>query len=108
MIHYDQLQYRDNLSLWNAFAAWFNKIILRFIVIRTAWNIHQGNGREIHVFEIFNSYYIMDGRERDDINRSGKLGKMRVNDALKASIWNSTAHEKMKKTKSIIEYPLFN
>jgi hypothetical protein len=88
MKHYKKLPETGNV-LWDWFAGYVNMKLMKHIIIRIAKNEHIRTGRQIHVSEMFNSFMVFDGRERKQINRSGKLGKMDIQEALEASIWNS-------------------
>jgi len=94
MQRYKQIPKTNNV-LWDLFASFWNKHLMRILVIRQAWNLHQTTGREVHVCEFFGYFTIIDSREKADINRSGKVGQMQTIDLYKASIWNSSAHKKL-------------
>lgn len=91
MRNYKKLSDSTGSILWDSLASWINLKIFKHLVIKTARNEHEKTGRQVHVAEMFGDFIIFDSRERDDINRSGKLGKLRLVDLLKASIWNSNS-----------------
>lgn len=97
MTTYKKLEPSDNL-LWDWFVSWFNLKYMRWVIIRIAWNEHLKTGREVHVSEMFGAFVIYDSRDRKDLNKSGRVGKMNVVEAMKASIWNSTSYKKIIKT----------
>jgi len=88
MINYRKLPKTGNV-LWDWFAGWINLQCMRRIVIKIATNEHKKTGRQVHISEMFGYFVIFDSRERDDLNRSGKVIKMNLTELLKASIWNS-------------------
>lgn len=89
MITYKKLSPIEDKLFWNWFSGWWNLQLMKRIVIKTAINEHKKTGRQVHVSEMFNSFIIFDSRDRDDLNKSGKVIKMNVVELLKASIWNS-------------------
>lgn len=94
---------KANNAVWDWIASIYNKAVMKRLVIKQAWNIHQTTGREVHVCELFGYFTIIDSREKADINRSGKVGQMQTYDLYKASIWNSTAHKELIRKKNIKE-----
>ena len=91
MIRYKKAKQTGNL-LGDLFATWYNRNLMRRLVTKVAWNQHLTTGREVHVSELFGFFAVFDSREKADINRSGRVGRMETIDLAKASIWNSTAH----------------
>jgi hypothetical protein len=89
MRHYKKLPDNTKSVLWDDFATWVNLGIFKKIVIRIATREHEKTGRQVHISEMFNEFVIFDSRERDGINKSGKVLKMNLVELLKASIWNS-------------------
>lgn len=87
---YKKLPDETGTLLWDWFASWINLGMFKKIVIRVGMIEHKKTGRKVHVSEMFGRFIIFDGVERDDINRAGKVGKMKLIDLLKASIWNSS------------------
>jgi hypothetical protein len=104
MISYKKLQYTETIP-WDLIVSWYNKVMLRRLVTKVAWNQHLVSGREVHISEMFGSFVVFDSRDREDLNKSGKVSKMNVYDLMRASIWNSTAHSGIVKRKQIIKYP---
>ena len=94
MKNYKKLPDETRSILWDWFASWINVGLFKKIVIRRAINEHNKTGRQIHVAEMFGRFVIFDTRERDDINRTGKVAKMNLVDLLKSSIWNSNQIKK--------------
>lgn len=76
------------------FVSWYNLKLMRKIIIRIAVNEHLKTGRQVHISEMFGSYIIFDSRDRDDLNKSGKVIRMSLPELLKASIWNSNMMRK--------------
>lgn len=84
-------------TITDLFISWYNLKLMRGLVVRIAWNEHQKTGREVHIAEMFGSFIIFDSRERQDLNNSGKINRLNIYEALRASIWNSTAEETRRK-----------
>ena len=85
---YKRLPETENVIFDWLFSKW-NLFLMKKIVIKIATNDHLTTGRQTHIAVMFNSYVIFDSRDRDDINKSGKVLKMNLVALLKASIWNS-------------------
>jgi hypothetical protein len=102
MIHYKKLPESGNI-FWDWFVTWYNLTLMRKVVTRVAWNLHLRTGRETYVSEMFGNYSVFDSRERQDINRSGKVIPMSYYELLRSQIWNSSAHKKFEN--HILEYP---
>ena len=93
MIHYKKIPETQNIFIdW--FGSFYNLKLMRWLVIRIAWNEHLKTGRQVHIAEMFGSFVVFDSRYRQDLNKSGKVNKMNIHEAIRASIWNSTAHKK--------------
>lgn len=88
MKNYRKLQETDNL-FWDWFCSFWNLILMKKVVIKIAINEHKKTGRQTHIAEMFGSFIIFDSRERNDLNKSGKVVKMNLTELLSASIWNS-------------------
>ena len=88
MITYRKIKITGNILIdW--FVSWYNLLLMRRVIIKIATNEHKKTGRQVHVSEMFGSFIIFDSRDRQDLNKSGKVNQMNVYEAMRASIWNS-------------------
>jgi hypothetical protein len=85
---YNRLPATENV-FFDWLFTWYNLTLMKKIIIKIAEKEHEITGRQTHIAVMFNSYVIFDSRDRDDINKSGKVMKMNVIELYKASIWNS-------------------
>jgi hypothetical protein len=89
MKNYKKLKDDTGNVLWDDFASYVNLKLFKKTVIKIAMREHEKTGRQVHVAEMFGRFIIFDSRERDDVNKSGRVAKMNLIELLKASIWNS-------------------
>lgn len=89
MRQYKKIPESTGNILWDWIATSLNNALFKKIVISVATREHERTSRQIHISEMFGAFVIFDSRERDDINKTGKFGKMQLIDLYKASIWNS-------------------